>query len=311
MNNKYPTILVILCTHKYTIHAEQQIISIRKQINVIVKLTVSIDSDNDETFRLWKNLLQKYFKDDEYKIIFGPKEGFSSNFINAIIKSEDDSDFFAFSDHDDIWDINKLYKAVEEITSFNQDSLPILYGSRTRYVDKNGNYITLSKLQKKLLKFENALVQCFAGGNTMVFNKKLFNLVKKIGLVNVKSHDWWLYIIASAVNGKIIFDKNAYISYRQYEDNISGGNIGLYQALIRLYGLLSGNFKSWTERNTYYLLKNKELISSNNYIILINFSKLQNGNIFERIYYFFKSGIYRQSLLQNIALFISAILKKI
>ena len=83
MNNKYPTVLIILCTHKYTIHAEQQIISIRKQINVIVKLIVSIDSDNNETFRLWKNLLQKYFKNDEYKIIFGPKEGFSSNFIKV------------------------------------------------------------------------------------------------------------------------------------------------------------------------------------------------------------------------------------
>ena len=311
MDNKYSNVTVILCTHKFVKYAEEQIVSIKNQINVKLKIIVSIDSSDNDVILLWTQLINKYFDKTDYKIINGPKKGFSYNFISALISSEVNCDFIAFSDHDDIWSNDKLYSAIKLIKSTTNENDPVLYASRTKYVDNNRKFITLSKNRKKTLSFKNAIVQCYAGGNTMVFNKKLYSIIKNIGLVDVKSHDWWLYIVATAVEGKIIYDKNSYISYRQHNDNISGGNLGIYQILIRIKSLFSGDFRVWNKKNIYYLQKNMNIINVNNTKTLNEFIKIQNGNICERFFYYFKSGIYRQNFLDNIALFIFALLKKI
>ena len=311
--NKYPTVTIILCTHKFVKYAEQQIISIKKQINVNINLVISIDSNNKDTIENWLKLIQRYFDKKNFKIVKGPQNGFSSNFISTLINLNlhTESNYVAFSDHDDLWDSNKLSNAIKYIETFNDLDLPILYGSRTKYIDKNNKFLTYSSNMKKPLTLKNALVQCFAGGNTMVFNLKLFTILKEIGFVEVKSHDWWVYIVASAVNGKIIYDKNSYTSYRQHEENISGGNKGLNNALIRIKGLINGDFRTWNKKNLRFLIENKELFDSENIKIIENFIKIQDGNFLERFFYFFKVGIYRQNLLGNIAIFIFALLKKI
>ena len=301
----------ILCTHKYVKYAKQQIISIKNQINVNINLVVSIDSNDISVIEKWIDLLDSYFSKDDYIILKGPQKGFSSNFINAIIKSNCSSEYMAFSDHDDIWDKNKLYVAINSIKDLNNNDSPILYGSRTRYIDDSNNFITYSNMLCKPLGFQNALVQCLAGGNTMVFNKSLYSLITEIGFINVKSHDWWLYIVTTATGGKVIFDKNPYISYRQHENNVSGGNKSIYQVLYRVKSLISGDFRDWNKSNIYYLSNHKKLLNFKNNKILNDFVKVQDGNIFERFFYFFTSGIYRHSFLDNIAIFLCALFKRL
>ena len=142
-------------------------------------------------------------------------KGFSANFLNTLVNLKSNSDYYAFSDHDDLWDKDKIYHAIKEIKKYSNKK-PILYGSRSRYIDSAGNYISMSKKYSKKTHFKNAIIQCYAGGNTMVFNNKLLKNVKDIGLVNVKSHDWWLYILSTASDGIAIFDLNARLSYRQH-----------------------------------------------------------------------------------------------
>ncbi len=308
---KYPTVTVILCTHKYVEYAQQQVASIKSQIQVNIKLVVSIDSSDKKDIKMWLDIIKIYFTKDDFQVIQGPQKGFSANFINTIIKLDKYSEYIAFSDHDDIWDNNKISEAIKYIKSFNSDDLPILYGSRTRYIDQNNKFLAFSEIMKKPLTFQNALVQCFAGGNTMVFNNNLFSILKKIGFVDVKSHDWWLYIVTSAVKGRVIFDRNSYISYRQHKDNISGGNKGIIKALSRIRGLIAGDFRAWNKSNLNCLIKNKKIIDNENIKVINDFIKVQNGNIYQRFFYFFRSGIYRQNLFGNIAIFIFALFKKI
>ena len=168
-----------------------------------------------------------------------------------------------------------------------------------------------SKNLKKPLTLKNALVQNFAGGNTMVFNNNLHTYIKKIGFVDVHSHDWWLYIITTAIGGKIIYDKNSYISYRQHDENLVGANNGIHNAIIRIKKLMLGEFRSWNKKNMYHLMQNKKIISKKNMMILNDFKKVQDGNIYERFIYYFKSGVYRQNFYGNIAVFIFALLKKL
>jgi len=301
---------VILCTHKYVDYAEEQIRSIKNQINININIIISVDSDDKNTFIKWESLAKKYFEDKNISIVRGPMKGFSINFLNTILNLNPNSDYYAFSDHDDIWDKNKLYKAVEKLNKYDGNK-PLLYGSRSRYIDENNEFISLSNKFSKNTVFRNALVQCFAGGNTMVFNNDLLKIIKKIGLVDVKSHDWWLYILVTSCEGIAIFDTEPHISYRQHSLNIVGGNKGIKQSLLRLSYIFNGDYRKWNQTNVYYLNKNIAILSLENKKVLYNFVKIQNGNIFERIFYYIKSGVYRQTFFQNLALFIFVLIKKI
>jgi len=310
MKNSKPLVTVILCTHKYVKYAEDQVKSIKNQSGVSINLVISIDSKNIDTIEKWTNLLKKYFNKDKYKIIQGPISGFSQNFISALINVDINSDYFAFSDHDDIWEDEKLISAINMLLKYD-DSIPLLYGSRSKYVKDDGEFLTYSSNYKKPKTFKNALVQCFAGGNTMVFNKKLFNIARDIGFVKVKSHDWWLYILVTGVGGKAIYDNKSYILYRQHNQNISGGNKGFYQIFLRIRGILSGNFRSWNKTNLSYLNKNIQFLTQENKKTLYNFSIIQDGNIFKRIYFLAKTKLYRQTTFQNAGLFFAVVLKKL
>lgn len=310
MNNVKKTVTVILCTHKYVEYAEQQIKSIKNQINVNIKIIISIDSKEKNIILDWKLLVKKYFNDCDFQIVYGPMKGFSENFLSTLVNLDETTNYYSFSDHDDIWDEDKLYCAIEKIKHYD-NSKPLLYGSRSRYIDNKNRYISLSNDISYKTSFSNSLVQCYAGGNTMLFNNSLLEIVKKIGFVQVKSHDWWLYILSTSTGGLAIFDSDPHISYRQHDSNISGSNKGLKQIIIRIFYIFKGDFREWNMSNVSYLSENLDLISEKNKNILNSFIKIQNGNFFERVLHYYKSGIYRQSFFQNIGLFVFILIKKI
>ena len=53
----------------------------------------------------------------------------------------------------------------------------------------------------------------------MVFNKAARDLIALIGEgSDIVSHDWWAYMVVSGCGGKVIYDPNSYIRYRQHSD---------------------------------------------------------------------------------------------
>jgi hypothetical protein len=106
--------------------------------------------------------------------------------------------------------------------------MPAVYGSRTSLIDSEGQTIGVSPLFRKPPAFANALVQNIAGGNTMVFNEPARQLlIKAGGAVDVPSHDWWLYLLATAGGGTVHYDTWCSVRYRRHERNLVGLNIGI------------------------------------------------------------------------------------
>jgi hypothetical protein len=163
---------------------------------------------------------------------------------------------------------------------------------------------------KKKPSFENALVQSIAGGNTMVFNKASYALLLNIDVKeNIVSHDWLLYLLVTANNGQVIYDRNPYISYRQHEDNIIGSNNSFSQILKRLKFMLNGTYSLWVKSNLNHI--NSDKLSENKIITIKAFGLLESKNIFKRFKGLFLSKIYRQTTFGTITLIASTALKKI
>ncbi len=238
--------------------------------------------------------------------------GYAKNFLNALVSINDYFDYYAFSDQDDIWYPEKLEKAIKSLEEY-PDNQANLYGSRTELIGASEEIKLGKSIEfKKSPSFQNALTQNIFGGNTMVFNKTAFDLIYS-SKINQKiiAHDWWCYQIISGAGGNVFYDKNIYLKYRQHNTNLIGSNISLKDKWLRFCKVANGNFKIQNDHNLKSIINNQNLLTISNGKTLTNFIKARESFFLKSILYFFKSGVYRQTLIGNVALFIGIVIKKV
>ena len=238
--------------------------------------------------------------------------GYAKNFLSALVSINDYFDYYAFSDQDDIWYPQKLEKAIKSLEKYPEYQAN-LYGSRTELIGKSEEIKLGKSIEfKKSPSFQNALTQNIFGGNTMVFNRTAYDLISS-SKINQKiiAHDWWCYQIISGAGGNVFYDKNIYLKYRQHNNNLIGSNISLKDKWMRLCKVANGNFKIQNDHNLRGIINNQNLLTINNGKTLANFIKARESSFLKRIFYFLKSGVYRQTLIGNIALFIGIVIKKV
>jgi glycosyltransferase involved in cell wall biosynthesis len=276
-------------------------------------LYVSDDGSSDSTLQIVR-WYQAQWPDGKLIIKEGPRRGFCINFLSIACDPNIKADYYAFCDQDDVWLANKLEEAVGQIIA-NQvhckKIFPYLYCGRTSYVSDNLAPIGISPLFVFPAKFRNALVQSIAGGNTMVFNQEAKLILEKVGIVDVPSHDWWLYLLVSAVGGNVYYDKTPLILYRQHNNSIVGENRSFVSKCFRAYTLLRGRFRNWNTKNIEALYKVNGMLTEDNQEILRLFKVMRNANVIDRFRLMEVCGLYRQTWRGTMTLFLAALLKKI
>jgi hypothetical protein len=241
----------------------------------------------------------------------GPKTGFATNFLLLTCNASIKADYYAYADQDDIWEKDKIARALQWLESIPTD-IPALYCSRTRLIDKCGTEIGLSPLFTKPPSFTNALVQNIGGGNTMVFNSAARALLQEAGeKLPVVSHDWWAYLLITACGGKVFYDTHPTVCYRQHEKNMVGMNSSWPARLKRIKMLWQGRFHDWNDGNINSLESMLHRLTPENQKILKLFSIARKSSLLRRIMLLKRSGIYRQTLLGNLGLVAAAILGKL
>lgn len=309
-----PKIAIILCTHNGQEFLIHQLNSIKSQTYKNFDLFISDDCSSDETQEILRNF--KFInKDKNIRILKGPNLGFAKNFLYTLKEVYSGNfgsyDFYAFSDQDDVWDEDKLEHSLNMIYLSEKKQF-ILYCGRTRYINQNGKTIGLSPRFIKKPSLKNALVQSIAGGNTMLLDAEVASLMTKIDLnLEIISHDWLIYLIVAYCDGNVIYDDLPKISYRQHNKNLIGSNRGYVNRLKRIIGLMNGSFKLWVNLNILQLHYFDALANKHNQLILSNFILTSSSSIIERLNGLVRSGVYRQTFLSNLALWLATILRKI
>ena len=167
-------VAILLSTFNGEKFIKDQLISIKNQKKVKIKLFIIDDGSTDNTLKIIKNfnIPKKIFKTKNFK---NPVK----NFLYLIDKVPKNFDFYCFADQDDFWLPNKLFYSISQIKKYKAD----VCGSRTFYTDENLNITGKSILFKKKPSLANSLVQSIAGGNTQLWSKKFNNVLKKINKV--------------------------------------------------------------------------------------------------------------------------------
>lgn len=309
-NNVHPTIAILLCTYQGQQYLAEQLDSFQAQSYAHWEVWASDDGSEDDTYSILEAYHQKW-PAGRLSIHLGPAKGFAANFLSLTCKESIEADYYAYSDQDDVWESDKLERAVLWLKTVSTN-IPALYCSRTRLVDAENNEIGLSPLFSKPPSFANALMQNISGGNTMVFNNAARALLCEAGEdTPVITHDWWAYMVITGCGGKVFYDSYPSLRYRQHDGNLVGINSTWAARFVRMRMFWDGRFKHWHDSNIAGLRKLQHKLTPENRETLKRFSNARQMSLIPRLIQLKRSGIYRQTLLGNLGLIAAAIFRKI
>lgn len=305
-----PLVAVLMCTYNGQAFLAEQLDSIAGQTYGNWTVVVSDDGSQDSTLDLLDTYRQRW-GEQRLALRTGPGKGFAANFLALTCQTELQADFYAFCDQDDMWQADKLQRALRWL-----DTVPAgvaaMYCSRTELVDDAGSHLGFSPLFTRQPLFANALVQSVGGGNTMVFNQAAMALLREAGEnVDIVSHDWWLYQVVTGCGGQVFYDAVPSILYRQHEENVVGSNSSWSDRLARLRMMLTGRFKGWNDLNIAALSRLEHRLTEENRQHFQRFCASRQQWLLPRMLGLWRSGVYRQTVFGNLGLILAALIKRL
>ncbi|WP_251575620.1 glycosyltransferase family 2 protein [Limosilactobacillus agrestimuris] len=215
--NNGKKVTVLMSTYNGERYLRQQIETILKQQGIQVQLLVRDDGSTDRTL----SILNEYQDNTQLHYYSGPNLKTARSFMQLIFDSPK-SDYYAFSDQDDVWNKNKINRAISLLEE-NDHSIPMLYAGNFKMTDKDLNPISGGQ-HFTTQKFANAIVYSCCTGCTMVMNKKLRDILRIHPIPkHLLMHDDWIHKVCLAIGGKVVFDSKPMMFYRQHGNNVDGG----------------------------------------------------------------------------------------
>lgn len=237
---KLPSVAVCLAAFNGMQFLQQQTDSIFAQTGVHLTVFVSVDRSSDGTEE-WFDKLQA--ADSRVVLLpHGEKFGGAATNFFRMLREIDFSqfDYISFADQDDIWQPDKLNRAVtclcqQGADGYSSDVIAFWESGRNQYIKKS-----YPQQQWDYL-FESAGPGC-----TFVLTRRLALQVQNLLLeklpqsLDVGLHDWFTYAFARANRYTWVIDDYASLMYRQHGGNQVGVNAGFAAVAWRARQVLSG-----------------------------------------------------------------------
>ncbi len=236
------SVLVLLSTYNGERFLREQLDSLYSQINVNVQILARDDGSKDGT----RDILSEYqMSKGQLNIIDGSNIGVANSFFKLVEYASEHYrhyDYFAYSDQDDVWFPDKLYKAVYLLEKSDYH-YKLAYSSLTT-TDENLKPLGCDAVDGIVYTLNSNIVSNHIAGCCQVFNRAL---LEKINLINSHKtnrkitflHDTWTSLVAFALDGYVIHDSFPRMYYRQHSGNVVGNNkeglLNLYKKRISRY----------------------------------------------------------------------------
>lgn len=209
-------VVVLLSTYNGEKYLVEQIESILSQEAVKVMIFARDDGSTDSTLEI----LERYSQQGFLTYYSGQNLKPARSFMDLINKAPV-SKYYAFCDQDDVWHPQKLIAGITEIKKHKEAAL---YYCAMNLVDeklrKIGYYYRDEQRAQSVV--YSGLFGDEIAGCTMIFNRDLVAAVRMYNPKVITMHDGWIHRVCLCVDGAVIGDKIAYISYRQHQNNAVG-----------------------------------------------------------------------------------------
>jgi len=212
-------VLILMSTYNGEKYIKEQLDSIQKQDYSNLALLIRDDGSTDTTQKIIKEYQIKF---SNITFLTGKNLGVWKSYFELFRQADGKAEYYALADQDDYWLPGKISAAVRVMEKEDRKDLVLYAGSKTLVDDKlQPIYSEIDYSFQRTPSFGNALVENICTGCTCVINQALLTELCKHIPNNMIMHDWWIYLTASAL-GKVIYDNQSYILYRQHGNNVYG-----------------------------------------------------------------------------------------
>ena len=220
------TTLVLLSTWNGERYLPAQIASLLAQrLPGDLRILIRDDGSSDDTVGLVRRL-----DDPRIRLVEGKNLGPRGSFLALLqMAQQEEADFVALCDQDDVWDPEKIAQAISMLGS----DKPGLYSSTLNLVDDNlasiGMYTHPGNRS-----FVSTLLCNYVTGCTCVMNRRFIEqLPFPEDADRIIMHDWWLASVAT-LGGQVVYDRRSFIGYRQHAANHVGIKTGIGKVVAKL-----------------------------------------------------------------------------
>ena len=220
-------VLVLLSTYQGEKYITEQLQSLDAQEGVEVHVLVRDDgSPTPDTLDRVRAYRPGHMT---VEIISGENVGFALSFSLLVREAYEHCgpfDYYAFCDQDDVWQPDKLSAAVELLEA--QQALdapyPVAYCSNAMMADRDLRPLRPFYLSPESVRRDKptALIRSGCIGCTMVFNRAALEMyATHMPQTAFYAHDFLMYQMCMFL-GRVIYDPQTHILYRQHESNQIG-----------------------------------------------------------------------------------------
>lgn len=299
-------VTILMAVYNGARHLPAQLDSIAGQSHSDWCLLASDDGSRDDSCALIDRFAAKRLQ-GQVRLMAGPRDGPAANFRHLLRAIPEQGGLVAFCDQDDVWLPDKLDRAACALHDTGEQ--PAIWCSRVTICDAALRPLGVSDLPHRGPSFRHALVQNIVRGNTLVLNPAALRLVLAADAEAgpVVMHDWWIYQLVTGAGGRVIFDPEPSVLYRQHSANVVGGPTGLRARLAALQRLIRGVHRGWSRLTLQSLRPSYHRLTPENRRVLDDFARLQ-GPLPQRIAALRRGGFYRQGRLAQFALWVAVLL---
>jgi rhamnosyltransferase len=253
MNSDRPRILVLLTAFNGAKWIRAQIQSIVTQQDVNVSLVISDDGSLDET----RSEIERCARGAAVSLMppAVPSGSAAQNFLRMIRdNSPDEFDFVAYSDQDDLWDSDKLKRAVTAL----RDADYAGYSSAVTAVWSDGRTREIRQVSAPTA--SDFLFEGAGQGCTFVLTPEFYRRIRNVFATypsltsGLHYHDWATYALARAWGLRWYFDSRSTMRYRQHGENDTGARRGKGAIAKRMTLIRNGWYRSQVQLITQLCL---------------------------------------------------------
>ncbi len=229
-NQNAGRVCVVLPTYNGAKYLANQLDSILTQTYQNVDVHLRDDGSTDETVAVIRDYAAKYPQihhvEDDLGNLGCPKSFYQ------IIRNAPACDYYAFADQDDIWEKDKVERAVEALRTVEAGKPGVYYSSFT-YVNPRGEFIRQAAEQDPQTPFIRTLFYTPGLGFTIAFNRAACEQYIVDVDTGDEMHDRWILRCGSAF-GTVIYDPKPTAKHIRHEAAVTGGD-NRYIDLVRYF----------------------------------------------------------------------------
>lgn len=298
------SVAVLVATYNGEKYIKDQLLSILNQKKVKPKIYVHDDFSTDDTLNIIKRLIKKY-PENIFLISSEKRLGVIKTYQFLLDRVE--SDYYFFSDQDDIWFDEKVYDELTVLKKSNKE--PRMVYTDLMIVDSNLQILNPSMFKKMKVrhteKINRLLIQNVITGNTVAFNKKLRDLIVscfRMDSQNIRMHDGWFGLVA-ATYGNLEFIDKPTVYYRQHGNNVVGAKKTSFLKKIFEYDSMKQSVYEMIYQGKYLenRMFNYNKVNNVSYRTVLEYSRILKYKKMKRLKTLVQYSFWKQGFLRNFA----------